>query len=603
MGEVRKKWSVTYTKHVKQKRKVYQDGILHLLSNNKMMLYDESEQLLDSRFLTKDEVVESGESLSFTCFLVDIGDPKSNQNIISCPNPKSEYDDRTKEKTQLQHGKKLTTHRSKGYKLQLKLNISRRKTLASNISPSQMIIREFKKNEQFKYEVQQTRSPPSATNSSFTEWEALYTTQITQKAKKYHDGFICVIACGSQGRQVILYDSSKNQLDKRFLKKDEVVGSGESLAFDAYLVDIGDCVRNKEHDTDVKLHGKNCKMTERRDTMTGQQWHKSFADNLGSDAQRIKVIAQQDQFKVGKSTTTEKPQHTACSSKHINCNLGSLGAEKMKLGKTDPSHMHLRDGPYHLKFSHQASVLSFPHPSPQQASLTDFHSSSTAHQILSILRNPAATDRTLIVQEAPAKQCPSRHPELVQFDSKSQEFQGSHPQHQHASGMAVEKCKDKKTENEGCTRTLGDDSQSETGRNDLSAPTGSHNNNKARPVCTQGIEAVKSHTLVGSALIDRLRAAVDHGTAVIQDSRQGKCGHFTYVCIVDPNADFSPVKSEAGTHHDQHRTTLSEAYPKSEGVSGPNVDEHKPNCSANDHSNSSNQSRLRLGTELAKLAD
>jgi len=28
---------------------------------------------------------------------------------------------------------------------------------------------------------------------------------------------------------------------------------------------------------------------------------------------------------------------------------------------------------------------------------------------------------------------------------------------------------------------------------------------------------------------------------------------------------------------------LSEAYPKSEAVSGPNLDEHKPNSSANDH--------------------
>ena len=66
-------------------------------------------------------------------------------------------------------------------------------------------------------------------------------------------------------------------MDKRFLKKDEVVSSGESLTFDAYLVDIGDRMRNKEDDTDVKLHGKNCKMTEKGDTITGQQWHKSFA--------------------------------------------------------------------------------------------------------------------------------------------------------------------------------------------------------------------------------------------------------------------------------------------------------------------------------------
>ena len=38
MGDVRKKWWVTYTKHVKQKRKVYQDGSLRLLSNNKVLL-------------------------------------------------------------------------------------------------------------------------------------------------------------------------------------------------------------------------------------------------------------------------------------------------------------------------------------------------------------------------------------------------------------------------------------------------------------------------------------------------------------------------------------------------------------------------------------
>jgi len=81
------------------------------------MLYDESEQLLDSRFLTEDEVVESGESLSFTAFLVDIGDPEANPDIISCANSKYEDDHRTKERTELQHGEKLATHHIKGYKL------------------------------------------------------------------------------------------------------------------------------------------------------------------------------------------------------------------------------------------------------------------------------------------------------------------------------------------------------------------------------------------------------------------------------------------------------------------------------------------------------
>ena len=34
------------------------------------------------------------------------------------------------------------------------------------------------------------------------EWQVLYTTQLTQKAKKYHDGFLRLAICSSLGRQV-----------------------------------------------------------------------------------------------------------------------------------------------------------------------------------------------------------------------------------------------------------------------------------------------------------------------------------------------------------------------------------------------------------------
>jgi hypothetical protein len=36
----------------------------------------------------------------------------------------------------------------------------------------------------------------------FVEWNALYTTQLTQKAKKYHDGIIRLMQIGSHARQV-----------------------------------------------------------------------------------------------------------------------------------------------------------------------------------------------------------------------------------------------------------------------------------------------------------------------------------------------------------------------------------------------------------------
>lgn len=36
----------------------------------------------------------------------------------------------------------------------------------------------------------------------FVEWSALYTTQLTQKAKKYHDGVIKLVQVGSHAKQV-----------------------------------------------------------------------------------------------------------------------------------------------------------------------------------------------------------------------------------------------------------------------------------------------------------------------------------------------------------------------------------------------------------------
>ncbi|CAA7039708.1 unnamed protein product [Microthlaspi erraticum] len=73
----KKRWIAMYTKHIKQKRKVYHDGFLDLqITRRKVMLYDEADNLLESRMLKADEVVSSGESLTFQAYLVDVGDPK-----------------------------------------------------------------------------------------------------------------------------------------------------------------------------------------------------------------------------------------------------------------------------------------------------------------------------------------------------------------------------------------------------------------------------------------------------------------------------------------------------------------------------------------------
>ncbi|KAL6280633.1 hypothetical protein ACE6H2_017514 [Prunus campanulata] len=222
MAEV-KRWSVTYTKHMKQKRKVYQDGFLELnTSTNKVLLYDDCEKLLECRLLKKDEEVSSGETLTFNAFLVDVNEADSAEGDRK---PVPGFNSQAKDM-------KFNEKRAKPF-------VNTRNKPEPNLSPSQKIIREFKNRELHKYGAAQ--SSPETMRTSKAEWQVLYTTQLTQKAKKYHDGFLQLAISGSYGKQIILLDESRNQLDSRFLKKDEVLASGESIGFSAHLVEIGEC--------------------------------------------------------------------------------------------------------------------------------------------------------------------------------------------------------------------------------------------------------------------------------------------------------------------------------------------------------------------------
>lgn len=58
--------------------------------------------------------------------------------------------------------------------------------------------------------------------------------------------------------QVTLYDTGRRLLDSRFLKKDEVIGSGESLALDGHLVDIGEPEGDHRPPEELKVPGRNC---------------------------------------------------------------------------------------------------------------------------------------------------------------------------------------------------------------------------------------------------------------------------------------------------------------------------------------------------------
>lgn len=500
-----KKWTVTYTKQVKQKRKVYQDGILHLLSNNKVMLYDEAEQLLDSKFLTKDEAVKTGESLTFASFLVDIGDPDDNFNPVSDQNHNFECNSKSHQKTLLPQGEKLRNSfpSRKPY-------TAGRKIASGCLSPSQKIIREFKKNEVLKYGAQ---SPTSPATSSFKEWEALYTTQLTQKAKKYHDGFIRMINSGSMGKQIVLYDSSKNQIDKRFMKKDDIINSGESLTFDAHLVDIGDPTGSIGDDADVKIQGRSSNTTEKSELLSGRQWKKPFSDHSASQAKRSKESTIVDHLGSGNSVVIGQPQDDDCSRKCVNSSAGNFESDMIKQKKIFASHLSVRD----------------------------------ANQILSIMRKPIAHDAISIDRDAPVEQSLSRPSELVQLTDESQGIDSSLQVDRSQVTRAVEN-DNEKAANGGHNRIFSED----------------NSDNVENQESTPGIE------ILGSNAFDSPRkskssvgSSVEHGKPVLQSSEAA--GLFD---------NHSSVGSEPTTRP-QPSTKLPEPDPESKQITASTVDMSK----------------------------
>ncbi|XP_073109206.1 uncharacterized protein [Elaeis guineensis] len=82
-----KRWTVSHTKHMKQKRKICQDVVLELSGsgneNAQVTLYDDSDTLIDRRFVKKDEVVECGRMLTMETHLVDVGDLEADHGHVT----------------------------------------------------------------------------------------------------------------------------------------------------------------------------------------------------------------------------------------------------------------------------------------------------------------------------------------------------------------------------------------------------------------------------------------------------------------------------------------------------------------------------------------
>ncbi|KAJ3709269.1 hypothetical protein LUZ61_012974 [Rhynchospora tenuis] len=206
------RWRVTYTKHLKQKRKVYHDGFLHLnASRDKVRLYDECENLIDSKFLSKAESVECGKSFTMDSHLVDIADPV---DLLSNPTPTS--------LEQTDSKKRNSFHRKPLHKIS---NLMQRNTRAGEKAEP--------------YITDTPLSNSTLPHSLLEEWSVLYTTQLIQKAKKYHDGKLRLSQLGSHAKQVRLYDENERLLESKVLGKDDILASGRTLIMQGHLVDIG----------------------------------------------------------------------------------------------------------------------------------------------------------------------------------------------------------------------------------------------------------------------------------------------------------------------------------------------------------------------------
>ncbi|CAH8323897.1 unnamed protein product [Eruca vesicaria subsp. sativa] len=147
----KKRWIAMYTKHLTQKRKVYHDGFLDLhFTRKKVLLYDEADNLLESRMLKANEVVNSGERITFQAYLVDICEPKD-----GCNEPSSDPKAQPSNDHFVQQRKPFAVLRpnfkkSSPYSEEKKPNLANDVAL-KDLSPSRKMIRGFKKRELHKF--------------------------------------------------------------------------------------------------------------------------------------------------------------------------------------------------------------------------------------------------------------------------------------------------------------------------------------------------------------------------------------------------------------------------------------------------------------------
>uniref|UniRef100_A0A0D9XCY4 5'-3' DNA helicase ZGRF1-like N-terminal domain-containing protein n=1 Tax=Leersia perrieri TaxID=77586 RepID=A0A0D9XCY4_9ORYZ len=263
-----RRWSATYTKQVKQKRKAYQDGalVLHRASGH-LVLLDDAGVTVECRVLRAGEDVSPGASLAFPHHLVDVGYPEPHPTSSSAVSSASR-----------------PVHRG---------GARGARPGAVNSRPPRAFANPTTK---------EGGSKDESVGSSFQEWVALYTTQLTQKAKKFHDGVVRLVHVGSHAKQIVLLDEESEVLAVRYLKSGESVESGKKCHFPNYLIEICEAKSEKKG---VQSNSSEEPMVQRR-----PKSEENTIDKMGSGptSKSLKFLSPQKFHDLEESTGSSKPE-------------------------------------------------------------------------------------------------------------------------------------------------------------------------------------------------------------------------------------------------------------------------------------------------------
>ncbi|KAK3133171.1 hypothetical protein QOZ80_6AG0533310 [Eleusine coracana subsp. coracana] len=270
-------WAVLYTAQMTQKAKKYHDGVVRLVKAvphvKQIVLLDEDGQVLGSRHLKSGETIESGKKCVFPNYLIEICEAKNEkEGVYASEEPMVQTGAKSGENTSDKMGLSSV---SKSQKFISPQNIQFLETKSEVTASS-------RKQDTGKAEVVASGSSGSfmGTDSSFKEWNALYTTQLTQKAKKYHDGILRLIV-GSHARQIVLLDEDDGVLGSRYLKSVESVESGTKCQIPNYLIVVSD-LRNQKNEGKHSLEQMSQK---------GQKNEENRSDKRGAKTKSPKFIS------------------------------------------------------------------------------------------------------------------------------------------------------------------------------------------------------------------------------------------------------------------------------------------------------------------------